>query len=75
VWNTHGVERVLYRLPELKAAVGKERVYIVEGEKDADAIRAVGGVATTNEGGTGKWKAARQSNWRRRHGWPTSPSG
>ncbi len=33
-------------------------MYVVEGEKDADAIVAAGGVATTNVGGAGKWKAA-----------------
>lgn len=58
VWDMRGVERVLYRLPKLLAAVGKQTVYIVEGEKDADAIHAVGGVATTNVGGAGKWKTA-----------------
>lgn len=53
----NGVERVLYRLPELTQAVAKgERVYIVEGEKDAEILRMRGLVATTNVGGAGKWQ-------------------
>jgi hypothetical protein len=31
-------------------------VYIVEGEKDARALQAIGLVATTNVGGAGKWR-------------------
>lgn len=53
-WNLQGVERVLYRLPEVKAAT---HVYIVEGEKDADALRNLGLTATTCPGGAGKWRA------------------
>jgi KaiC/GvpD/RAD55 family RecA-like ATPase/5S rRNA maturation endonuclease (ribonuclease M5) len=52
VWTMEGVERVLYRLPEvLKANV----VWIVEGEKDADNLVALGFCATCNVGGAGKW--------------------
>jgi hypothetical protein len=54
-WDLDGVERVPYKLPELLAARPSETVYIVEGEKDADAIAARKGVATTNPGGAGKW--------------------
>ncbi len=56
VWNLRGVERVLYRLPELLAADPSEPVFLVEGEKDADALAALGLIATTNPGGAGKWK-------------------
>ena len=57
VWNTKGVRRVLYRLPEVIAAVqGAETVYVVEGEKDADNLVERGLVATTNPGGAGKWR-------------------
>jgi hypothetical protein len=52
-WGLNGVRRVLYRLPELAAA---ETVYIVEGEKDVDALRAIGVTATCNPGGAGKWR-------------------
>lgn len=52
VWTMDGVERVLYRLPEvLKAAT----VWIVEGEKDADNLVTLGFCATCNVGGAGKW--------------------
>ncbi len=38
----------VYRLPELRAAASTgERVFLVEGEKDADALRDLGLVATT----------------------------
>lgn len=57
VWNLKGVDRVLYRLPELLTGVRTNQiVYVVEGEKDADALAAVGQVATTNVGGAGKWR-------------------
>ena len=54
-WSTKGVERVLYRLPELLAADRDETVFICEGEKDADNLAALGLVATTAPGGAGKW--------------------
>ena len=56
-WSMTGVTRVLYRLPEVLAAVAAgELVYIVEGEKDADQLTLYGLTATTNVGGAGKWK-------------------
>lgn len=48
------IELVLYRLPEIKASKGP--VYVVEGEKDADALAALGLTATSNAGGAGKWR-------------------
>src|SRR5499427_7483564 len=58
VYHLEGVRRVLYRLPALIAGVAEgRRIYIVEGEKDADRItRETGRVATCNPGGAGKWK-------------------
>jgi len=49
--------RVLYRLPEVLAAVtaGKP-IHVVEGERDADALVAAGHVATTGPLGAGKWR-------------------
>jgi len=48
--------KVLYNLPEvLLAASDGEIVWVVEGEKDADTITDLGGVATTMPGGAGKW--------------------
>jgi len=54
VWKMHGVRRVLYRLPELQ---GQSIAYVVEGEKDADRLTALGMPATCNVGGAGKWKS------------------
>jgi len=52
-----GVPRVPYRLPEVLAAVAAgDRIYICEGEKDAERANAAGLVATTNPGGAGKWR-------------------
>ena len=54
IWGLDGVRRVLYRLPEVVAAVqAGERVYVAEGEKDADALEERGVVATTIAGGAG----------------------
>src|ERR1035437_6653721 len=47
-WIWKKGEQVLYRLPEvLEAAI----VFIVEGERDVETLRAHGFVATTNAGG------------------------
>ena len=61
--TTAGVEyklgdarRVLYRLPELLAAVqAGEPVYVVEGEKDVDRLADEGHTSTCNHDGAGKW--------------------
>lgn len=56
LWNLKGVRRVLYRLPQVKAAVAAgKQVFICEGEKDAAAIVNAGFCATCNAGGAGKW--------------------
>jgi len=55
VWSVKGVRLVPYRLPAVMAA---ECVWIVEGEKDANALVAAGECATTNVGGAGKWQEA-----------------
>jgi Protein of unknown function (DUF3631) len=58
IWNTKGVRKVLYRLPELIAAVkASERVLICEGERDSNTAVKLGYVATTMPGGVGKWRA------------------
>jgi len=54
LWNMQGVVPVPYNLPDILANPNKT-VFIVEGEKCADAIRSVGGVATTSHGGAKKW--------------------
>jgi len=56
-WSLDGVRRVLYRLPDvLEGVKAGATVYIVEGEKDADNLHALGLTATTNPGGAGKWR-------------------
>jgi len=55
-WNLKGIERVLYRLPGLVSADPSETVFLVEGERDADNLAALGLVSTTNSGGAGKWR-------------------
>ncbi len=56
VWNLKNTRRVLYRLPELLAADPTATVFIVEGEKDVERLRALGLVATCNPMGAGKWR-------------------
>lgn len=54
-WKVKGLPLVLYRLPELLEADPQEWVFVVEGEKDVDNLRAAGLTATCNTGGAGKW--------------------
>ncbi len=56
-WKMQGVQRVLYRLPSVLAAVEAGTVvYVVEGEKSADSLAALGVTATCSPGGAGKWR-------------------
>jgi hypothetical protein len=59
LWNLTGVRKVLYRLPELRAALRERRdryVFVLEGEKDVDTARGkIGLTATTQPGGALKW--------------------
>jgi hypothetical protein len=57
IWNLKGVRTVLFLLPEVLQAVkdGKP-VYVVEGERDALALRVLGLTATCNPMGAGKWR-------------------
>ncbi len=57
VWEVRGTRQVPYQLPDLITAVAAGRhIFVVEGEKDADNLRALGFAATTNAGGVGKWR-------------------
>ena len=57
-WSTKGVRMVPYRLRELLTAVSEGyHIFVCEGEKDVEAIRKAGGVASCNPGGAGKWRA------------------
>ena len=55
--NMQGVKRVLYNLPQV---INADKVYIVEGEKCADAVIKAGFVATTLDGGA-------KSPWRKHY--------
>jgi DNA primase len=57
--NIEGVERVPYRLPELLA--NPMSVWVVEGEKDVETLRAVGQTATCNSEGAGTWRQQEHS--------------
>lgn len=55
IWNLKDTPRVLYRLAEIAAAPAGAVVFVVEGEKDADNVAALGQLATTSPQGAGKW--------------------
>lgn len=68
VWSLKGVDRVLYRLPGIiegrsraffdssgESKDGTHRVYVVEGEKDADRLTSLAVMATTCCGGAESW--------------------
>jgi putative DNA primase/helicase len=57
LWKMGDIDRVLYRLPELLAAISEGRtIYIAEGEKAVDALRGLGVTATCSPGGVNKWR-------------------
>jgi hypothetical protein len=54
IWNLQNApRRVLYRLPALAES---SRVYLCEGEKDADALASWGLPASTTQGGAAQWR-------------------
>lgn len=58
IWSKKGCPIIPYRLPELLAADPSQTVFIVEGEKDCDALAKLGIIANTNAGGAGRWLRA-----------------
>lgn len=52
-WGMTGVTALPYRLPKLLKS--DDVIFIVEGEKCADAVISLGLLATTNHGGANKW--------------------
>lgn len=52
-WGLGIARRVLYRLPSLAS---QPTIYVVEGEKDANALAALGLPATTSPGGAAAWR-------------------
>jgi 5S rRNA maturation endonuclease (ribonuclease M5) len=54
IWGTSGIEKPLYRLPEVIEQIKQNGiVYVVEGEKDVATLERLGKVATCNPGGAG----------------------
>jgi hypothetical protein len=57
IWNTHGIEKVLFRLAEITQDIARGLpVFICEGEKDVLNLAKHGFSATCNPGGAGKWR-------------------
>ena len=57
IWDLKGITPTLYHQDEVKQAIDSATpIYVVEGEKDADRLRGLGLVATTNPMGAGKWR-------------------
>jgi putative DNA primase/helicase len=55
-YKLNGTRRVLYHLPDVCSAIEEGRVvFLVEGEKDSDALVSLGVCATSHDGGAGKW--------------------
>jgi len=56
VYSLGDTPKVLYNLPAVLAArASGTPIWVVEGEKDADTLTALGFCATTMPGGAGKW--------------------
>jgi hypothetical protein len=57
IWKLDSTRRVLFKLPQLIEAIASNHpVFIVEGEKDCEALAKLNIVATTNCGGANKWR-------------------
>jgi 5S rRNA maturation endonuclease (ribonuclease M5) len=57
-WSLKGVRRVLYNLPSVQKNINAGKpVFLVEGEKDAEALIKRGICATTSPMGAEKWKS------------------
>lgn len=64
-WSTSDIQKPLYRLPQVVAAIEEGRpIYVVEGEKDVHTLESLGKTATTNPGGAG---AEGQNKWMQHH--------
>lgn len=66
-WSVKGIKPVPYRLPALAAAAPDAVIYVVEGEKDVEALARLGLVATCNAGGAKKWPKALTPYFAGRH--------
>lgn len=66
-WSVPASERILFNLPAVMAADPAKSIFIVEGEKDVEALAHIGCIATCNAGGAGKWDARYSDSLRDRH--------
>lgn len=67
-WKPGGFEALLYRLPQVASAIeAGSVVYLVEGEKDAESLIALGATATCNAGGAGSFSAEHAEQLRGAH--------
>jgi len=58
IYDLKGITPGLYHQEELAAAIASDKtIYITEGEKDVETLRALGLIATTNPGGALKWRS------------------
>lgn len=65
IWKTEGRDKeIIYRAA---LVADSDLVFVVEGEKDADALVDLGLAATCNPGGAGKWNAKHASFLRGKH--------
>jgi hypothetical protein len=53
IWNLAGVRLLPYNLQDV---INAEKVLVVEGERDSDALKSLGLVASTSPLGAGKWR-------------------
>jgi len=56
VWGRGLANPLLYRLPELSQALPGTEVFLVEGEKDVETLRALGLRPATTSGGSQSWR-------------------
>ncbi len=55
IWNLKGINKTLYRLPELLESSKQDWCFLCEGEKDTDRVNDLGLTATTS-GSSTSWK-------------------
>lgn len=65
IWNVRDVRLVPYHLHEIvAAATADDPIYVCEGEKDADRVRALGLAASCNPMGAKKWRSEYADHFR-----------
>lgn len=70
VYSLKGITPLPYHLPEVLEAIKSDRaIYIVEGEKDVETLRAKGKIATcgTHGAGPGKWQSSYNNYFKDAH--------